>query len=1484
MTGRRERKFTAEEASAAAHEVVHHDPTQHRKVDYLPADAHAAAAGVEGLADELHGLAATFRYALQGAGDNAAHLSDDRLQGIAELIQNAEDLGATTASITVDVERSRLLFQHDGAGLTLHDVWGLTVPWLSLKATDAEKHGRFGVGLKTLQALSPVLEVHQGQFHVRFEANDLAVAADRRLWPTASPGVTTFIVPFEAGVVNHRDVTDWLESWGDAGLVFLKSIHTVELKHKGTTEIRLHVDRGPKIPLESSPGTVRQSVVSADGRKWSTYSQSVLVPADAHRARKAQTRTTPIALAFPQFPGDRGHLHVGLPVRPIGLPFRLLAQFDPLANRRDIADTTFNRWLFEPLSKLWCEAVLNLFADDPQLAWQQIPLRDEFDADKRTNGKMRTILNEHLLDRARRNLTERLKLSDGVPRPLSDLAYEAPELTGVLTADDIMLAAGTVGTLHADLRDADQRWRVVISELGDLGAKVPVELGVAEALSLLEDTSRPARFVADLTGIGVSAKATERLWDVPCLVLANQEHVQPNSVRGLRVILADGADDLWGTLGLGTRLADEYLASSGWPTIRTWLIAEKLMRTDVFAQDALEVLADAGNGRQPLRLSDEQLVAVRDAFEGLPPETRTGFGRGIGRSIELEAFTHDAEGKRIRRHARPADAYIVERDVSAWFVAAGATPELVWLSRRYFDLLTAGRSREGVGAQQLFGILGAERAPRLTPHPHGDTKYAGQPPGVSRHLTSSPKRREAQLASHSADYTVADKFSRDLDAVLHHIASVAGKDAEGIRLRRSVALLNTLNRAWERLEPKRVMAASAYYTWNYRGTVDAWWLASAASIPWLTAADGSLAAPDDLRVRTPGTIAIFGDNPSQFVTDELVASGHATVLAALGVRGDPRPGELLDGLREIREDADVDSRMAGDLAAPMYKALAAQIPPDGSWARGIGDVSAGALRRAFAEGKGLIATTLGWRRPSVVLSGPAIFEDLAPFVPAVTGTERLWEILGIKAPSGDDAVDILRSLSKTQSLSKQHRLAMLEALRVLARESSNRSLQRSSVWVGDRWTSKRPVYVVDNPLLAESLSAFIPVWAPGGALTQFESLIDRYRLTRIDAFRAHVVRPGTATYEPRLTAVFATAAAILREDLVKSDPVSEQSLTVPWGDLQSFRVCTLPGLTVEIRAGEAGPMLRFNPDAWLDSASSTLYLSHDDNAGKPGAGAYAVASAFTGDVRRISHDWVVAWARAEEGVRAEEVSSAASREAQSKRLRDEKDAQQLEELAHRPKARPDKARLAGAEEVAAGPSTSTRVSRAVPRTLVDLGSFTLVDERGELLSSSASLGPSGADAKGGRRSRGLAEPDRSRPKKKRPGVGAKNYTAEELESKGLELAKWVLGLDDGRVVDIRNQHNVGADAIDDLQNFYELKAYAGPIPDVVQLQDSQVARALSTDNFFLVVVGNLEEGSGVPEARVIVSPLRELRAQPSGAVKLGGVLAAKGIRYTFEQR
>ncbi|HEX8453177.1 MAG TPA: hypothetical protein VF647_13825 [Longimicrobium sp.] len=122
-----------------------------------PASPALARLAVERFAALFAAAPGVFTEALEGARAGAEVLSTDRLQGLAEIVQNADDAGATR--IFFQLEPGELLVAHNGRPVNLRDVLALTTPWLTTKRDDASATGRFGIGLMTLQALAPALEI-----------------------------------------------------------------------------------------------------------------------------------------------------------------------------------------------------------------------------------------------------------------------------------------------------------------------------------------------------------------------------------------------------------------------------------------------------------------------------------------------------------------------------------------------------------------------------------------------------------------------------------------------------------------------------------------------------------------------------------------------------------------------------------------------------------------------------------------------------------------------------------------------------------------------------------------------------------------------------------------------------------------------------------------------------------------------------------------------------------------------------------------------------------------------------------------------------------------------------------------------------------------------------------------------------------------------------------------------------------------------------
>lgn len=100
--------------------------------------------------------------------------------------------------------------------------------------------------------------------------------------------------------------------------------------------------------------------------------------------------------------------------------------------------------------------------------------------------------------------------------------------------------------------------------------------------------------------------------------------------------------------------------------------------------------------------------------------------------------------------------------------------------------------------------------------------------------------------------------------------------------------------------------------------------------------------------------------------------------------------------------------------------------------------------------------------------------------------------------------------------------------------------------------------------------------------------------------------------------MFSDAMSNLREDLALSDSSSEASLRLSWDDLANFSVCVLPDLTVILADAVPGTVLSFTTRAWIDTDAATFYVSGPDDVGDPASGAYAVATVFASDTRRIA--------------------------------------------------------------------------------------------------------------------------------------------------------------------------------------------------------------------------------------------------------------------------
>ncbi|MFF7544458.1 hypothetical protein ACFZCU_12685 [Streptomyces canus] len=252
-------------------------------------------------------------------------------------------------------------------------------------------------------------------------------------------------------------------------------------------------------------------------------------------------------------------------------------------------------------------------------------------------------------------------------------------------------------------------------------------------------------------------------------------------------------------------------------------------------------------------------------------------------------------------------------------------------------------------------------------------------------------------------------------------------------------------------------------------------------------------------MRTTGTVAVYGADDERFLHPEIqqLVGRRSDVLRALGISAEARTEDLVECLQRLRRREEQGGDRDVPAALILYQALAERAFGRGE--RASGEMSLGSVLRVFGEGSGLVLTDSGWRRPSQCLHGAPLFGPLRAFAPTFPGSEEFWQRLAVRLPTVDDATAVIKELAQQDR--KQGRdepdgttqSIVLETLKMLAALGRTdpgaltaRRLGRLPLWTSQGWRSKRPVYAVEDPVVAEALGRERAVWCPGVELEQIQ--------------------------------------------------------------------------------------------------------------------------------------------------------------------------------------------------------------------------------------------------------------------------------------------------------------------------------------------------------------------------------------------------------------
>ena len=165
--------------------------------------------------------------------DLLGQLYSERTHFIFELIQNAEDAGAT--ELAFELFEDRLEVRHDGRPFTEADVRGVCGVGQSGKAADLTAIGKFGIGFKSVYAYTRTPRIYSAGEHFAIENYVRPFAVD-----SLSLAETLFVFPFDHDSVPAatavREIAAALTALRPVVLLFLRNIGRLRVGGAGVAE------------------------------------------------------------------------------------------------------------------------------------------------------------------------------------------------------------------------------------------------------------------------------------------------------------------------------------------------------------------------------------------------------------------------------------------------------------------------------------------------------------------------------------------------------------------------------------------------------------------------------------------------------------------------------------------------------------------------------------------------------------------------------------------------------------------------------------------------------------------------------------------------------------------------------------------------------------------------------------------------------------------------------------------------------------------------------------------------------------------------------------------------------------------------------------------------------------------------------------------------------------------------------------------------
>lgn len=1437
-----------------------------------------------------------FQLLLDGGNQGARQLNTDSLQGLREIVQNADDLGATNVRFgtrTFEGQR-QLVIAHNGAPVELMHVLPMIYPFLSTKREDARLKGRFGVGLKTLGRLGGELNIHSEPFHFGCRDNLAVRVSEAQAIPSFyDPAAHDTLLTLNLLPEIDQDfLSQWFCEWLPSDLVFLDSVRSVVMHDLDgweiTSVVAIEETQPPQffellVGDRSSP--TRCSTFEVDGVQWKRFVCEINVPPGKSRSGKATDETTPVGIALPVSGDTLGRIHVALPTGiSTGEIFSVDAQFDPATSREELVRDTWNEWLIGATAQVQGALAMHLAQENSPLAWFVVPVLAKTDS----SSKWVNHLFENHWALAVNAFAECDYLIGGESGfGLSSVSYCDVNTEGLLNEADHFSVTGA-SMLPSCLRDSKGRWRAVLDIID-----VSHQIGLTDAVAQchLNFSDKPAQWFLELASRCLEMEEDEHLLGASWIPLAHGGQAIATSPEDACVWLVPQlpADEFCQRHDLCVPV-HESLNTPAYEHVRTWLADNANFTSNLNVEHILQAFARR-YAESPYGATREDLLNIRELFENVQDRNPVELGLDVGKALHIEAFHYEPDEtgkiKTIKILARPEEVYLsasIGDGQDGWPRAAGQTPGLLWTSSGYAEIFKATKSRKQNdetdkplsrkrGARRFLMLLGAALTPRFH---RVDTPSTSALHRAQREASSFFYRSPGRLRN--------DFVSPDLDRVIADLKTNRSKsERRKSKLKtvqsdhRCVALFRSIVSNWSVVESRITTFAIRDSGRGGRVEVPATWIARLAYESWLLNELGVLCRPCDLAIATKITTALY-DDPAKFAAGLVDADADSQFARVLGMKVNPSTSELVNAIERYRDEAGDTNK--GD-TLKLYRALAGHCP-QGSMAPSpearVGDMTISMLRPKFGlsrSRRGLIAPCVttnpgtDWFPPTGVYSGKDIFHRRRPFVITDRTLAPLWNALNIGAPNLADCIRELEEIALQPHVSGndavlidiyRHMDKVLDKLSATDRKK----LAQLPLLCDGQWVTQRPLFISEYPgLCAKGL----PIWTPPCAVDTIKRLVGAMALLPLPI--EPVPRPALWITTDELRLRFNAAFKILRADLARDDEASYRAME-PWSKHDQLAIYLHQPNDLIVRAVPTGhKAIDISVQAHTNIDEPALHFDNEHAIGRREYGGLAIAQFAKGErSREIALAWASAWATSADYVPPTTIKLAT----------DELDTN-LDALIVEHERQTQRGRRKMPVGLINSPSGGAQELRA-PQ-------IRRLKELPEVFAFSTTVREGYQDTRKGIQPRGSqplpAEPPKRSPK--RNSIPAPVNSHCQYDSQQLQKLAWIYvraAFDDGILVveDYQAVPGLGADGAIDWTTFIEMKSFAREAPTAVSLTESEFLRAQERENkFYLVVVSGLEEGFDT-QIRLYINPLKNLPWSLKGSISLGGLGAGSALIFS----